>query len=80
MKDESIRSAALTIDADGFYRLEYRVSSGQVIASLGTYSETMVREDLEETRRLEPQMVVLAAIDWRRKWARTDLSWMTNQT
>ncbi len=73
MDNESIRSVSLTIESDGYYRLHYRVGSGQMVASLGTYHESDVRADLEMTKELEPQMVVLAAIDHRKR--RTKMEW-----
>ena len=75
MTDDSMRTAALTIEHDGYFRLQYRIASGQMIASLGHYYESVVREDLEMTKQLEPCMVVLAAIDHRPRRQRTKLEW-----
>lgn len=72
---ESIRSAALTVETDGYMRLQYRVATGQMVASLGSYHEVDIREDLEMTLRLEPQMKVLAVIDLRPRRKRTPMEW-----
>ena len=71
--DDSIRSVALTVDSDGYFQLEYRLGSGQVCASLGTYHESDARLDFEETQKIEPKMATLAAIDYRKR--KTNLDW-----
>ena len=73
--DDTIRSCDLIIEADGYFRLRYRIGTGHMVASLGTFHESIVRDDFESTRASETGMAVLAAIDHRSKRDRRPIAW-----
>ena len=74
--ERPIKTATITVDADGYFTLRYFVHEPhQMVASLGGYHESDIRLDWELTKRLEPQIVALVPIDFRPKRQRQPMEW-----
>jgi hypothetical protein len=76
--DSPIVSAALSIERDGYMRLQYRIATGQVVASLGTFYEGIVRDDYEATVKRYPGMTSHRQVDFRKK--RSKVQWYQETT